>query len=90
MQTQIDQSNIIFATQTANQLSSAVVNLARKQLVTTTDADETFPLLDLLSLEPFTGPLKNLKKDTASKFDATDSAPDHILIKHNLSSIGTI
>lgn len=74
VKTQIDQSNIIFATQTANQLSSAVVNLARKQLVTTTDADETFPLLDLLSLEPFTGPLKNFKKDTASKFDATDSA----------------
>ncbi|KAH9758329.1 alpha/beta-Hydrolases superfamily protein [Citrus sinensis] len=50
VKTQIDQSNILFAAQTANQLAGAVVNLAGKQLVTTTD--ETFPLLDLLFLEP--------------------------------------
>lgn len=50
VKTQIDQSNILFAAQTANQLAGAVVNLAGKQLVTTTG--ETFPLLNLLFLEP--------------------------------------
>jgi hypothetical protein len=35
---------------------------------------DTFPLADLFSLEPFTGPLKNLKKDSIVKFDAADSA----------------
>ncbi|KAJ4701793.1 alpha/beta-Hydrolases superfamily protein [Melia azedarach] len=74
VKTQIDQSNLLFATQTANQLAGAVVNLARKQLEATMDAVETFPLSDLLSQEPFAGPFKNLKKDTVSKFDATDSA----------------
>lgn len=74
LQTQIDQSNILFATQTANQLADAVVNLAANQLRMSADSVETFPLADLLALEPFAGPFKNLKKDSATKFDATDSA----------------
>ncbi|KAJ6878840.1 hypothetical protein NC652_032395 [Populus alba x Populus x berolinensis] len=71
--TQIDQSNILFATQTANQLAGAVVNLARNQLGTDIDSFDTFPLADLLSMEPFIGPLKNIKKD-APKSKAADSA----------------
>lgn len=74
MQTQIDQSNILSAGQIANQLAGAVVNLAGNQLGTATGSVDTFPLADLLSLEPFTGPLKNLKKDSLVKFDAADSA----------------
>ncbi|KAJ0024502.1 hypothetical protein Pint_08834 [Pistacia integerrima] len=76
VKTQIDQSNVLFATQTVNQLAGAVVNLAGKQLGTATGTEsvETFPLADLLSLEPFAGPLKNLKKDSLPKVDATDSA----------------
>ncbi|KAI9200358.1 hypothetical protein LWI28_006554 [Acer negundo] len=74
VKTQIDQSNILIAIQTSNQLAVAVVNLAGKQLEKPADSVETFPLADLLSLEPFAGPFKNLKKDSVSKFDATDSA----------------
>ncbi|XVF36235.1 hypothetical protein REPUB_Repub19eG0040700 [Reevesia pubescens] len=69
--TQIDQSNILSAAQTANQLSLAVVNLAGNQLAGSADI---FPLEDLLSLEPFAGPFKNLKKDNPPKFDVADSA----------------
>ncbi|XVE94851.1 hypothetical protein REPUB_Repub02eG0045100 [Reevesia pubescens] len=69
--TQIDQSNILSAAQTANQLAVAVVNLAGNQLA---GSDDTFPLADLLSLEPFAGPFKNLKKDNPPKFDVADSA----------------
>ncbi|XVF64001.1 hypothetical protein PTKIN_Ptkin09bG0132100 [Pterospermum kingtungense] len=71
VKTQIDQSNILSATQTANQLAVAVVNLAGKQLISSVD---TFSLADLLSLEPFAGPFKNLKKDNSPKFDVADSA----------------
>ncbi|KAE8653978.1 hypothetical protein F3Y22_tig00117056pilonHSYRG00609 [Hibiscus syriacus] len=67
----IDQSNILSAGQTVNQLAVAVVNLAGNQL---TGSVDTFPLADLLSLEPFTGPFKNLKKDNPPKFDVADSA----------------
>lgn len=74
MQTQIDQSNLLFAIQTSTQLAGAVVNLAGKHLTQTGGSVETFPLFDLLSLEPFSGPFKNLKKDSVPKFDATDSA----------------
>ncbi|GLT53059.1 hypothetical protein SLA2020_263550 [Shorea laevis] len=74
VKTQIDQSNILSAGQIANQLAGAVVNLAGNQLGTATGSVDTFPLADLLSLEPFTGPLKNLKKDSLVKFDAADSA----------------
>ncbi|GKV04677.1 hypothetical protein SLEP1_g16802 [Rubroshorea leprosula] len=74
IKTQIDQSNILSATQTANQLAGAVVNLAGNQLGTATDSVDTFPLAELLSLEPFAGPFKNLKKDSPPKFDAADSA----------------
>ncbi|XWS25653.1 hypothetical protein CRYUN_Cryun27aG0086300 [Craigia yunnanensis] len=69
--TQIDQSNILSAAQTANQLAVAVVNLAGNQLAGSVD---TFALADLLSLEPFAGPFKNLKKDNPPKFDVADSA----------------
>lgn len=74
LQTQIDQANILYAQQAANQLSDAVVNLAGNQLGTDTYSGDTFPLADLLKLEPFVGPLKTLKKDNLRKFDAADSA----------------
>ncbi|KAL3840378.1 hypothetical protein ACJIZ3_024969 [Penstemon smallii] len=74
IKTQIDQSNILSAAQTANQLASAVVNLAGAQLGTATDIVDVFPLADLLSLEPFAGPFKNFKKDKASKVTAAESA----------------
>lgn len=74
MQTQIDQSNIQFATQTVNQLAGAVVNLAGNQVRADTDSVDTFPLADLLSLEPFAGPFQNFKKDANSKFNVADSA----------------
>ncbi|OMO74896.1 Armadillo-type [Corchorus olitorius] len=72
--TQIDQSNIVSASQTATQLAVAVVNLAANQLGTTTNSVDTFPLADLLSLEPFAGPFKSLKRDNPPKFDVADSA----------------
>ncbi|OMO79020.1 Armadillo-type [Corchorus capsularis] len=72
--TQIDQSNIVSASQTATQLAVAVVNLVANQLGTTTNSVDTFPLADLLSLEPFAGPFKTLKKDNPPKFDVADSA----------------
>lgn len=74
MQTQIDQSNILFATQTVNLLSNAVVNLTVNQLGTSIGSKDTFPLADLISREPFAGPLKNLKKDIVPNIDAADSA----------------
>ncbi|XP_022876104.1 uncharacterized protein LOC111394488 isoform X2 [Olea europaea var. sylvestris] len=74
VKTQIDQSNVVSATQTTNQLASAVVDLAGTQLGTTTDTDDTFPLADLLSREPFAGPFKYLRKDKAPKISAADSA----------------
>ena len=74
LQTQIDQSNIVSASQIANQLAIAVVNLAGTQLGTSTDSEDMFPLVDMLSLEPFVGPLKNLKKDKNFKVNAADSA----------------
>ncbi|PRQ27622.1 putative alpha/Beta hydrolase [Rosa chinensis] len=74
VKTQIDQSNILSAAQTANQLVAAVVNLAVKQLGTTPDSVDTSPLADLLSMEPFSAPLKTLKKDSVPKVDVADSA----------------
>ncbi|KAJ4966057.1 hypothetical protein NE237_017906 [Protea cynaroides] len=72
--TQIDHSNTASAAQIASQLASAVVSRARKQFATTTDSVDMFPLVDLLSMEPFAGPLKNMNKNSSSKFDAADSA----------------
>lgn len=74
MQTQIDQSNIVSAAQAVNQLAGVVVNLAGDQLGTATDSVDAFPLADLLSMEPFVGPSKALKKDSVPKFDVADSA----------------
>ncbi|KAL6207821.1 hypothetical protein ACLB2K_018774 [Fragaria x ananassa] len=74
VKTQIDQANILLAAQTANQLVTAVVNLAVKQLGTTPDSVDTSPLADLLSMEPFSAPLKALKKDIVPKVDVADSA----------------
>ncbi|WOH05983.1 hypothetical protein DCAR_0625406 [Daucus carota subsp. sativus] len=74
VKTQIDQSNIVAATQIANQLTDSVVNLAGNQLGRATDSDESFPLADLLSLEPFVGPFKSLNKDNLPKTNAADSA----------------
>lgn len=73
VKTQIDQANILSAQQILNQLANAVVNLAGKQLGDTTIGD-TSPLAELLNLEPFAAPLKNLKNDSMQKFDAADSA----------------
>lgn len=70
----MEQSNIITVTQSANQLAGAVVNLAGNQLGTNVDSVESFPLADLLSLEPFTIPYKNLRKDGVPKLDVADSA----------------
>lgn len=74
MQTQIYQSNIVAATQIANQLTDAVVNLAGNQLGKATKSDDSFPLADLLSLDPFVGSFKSLNKDNPSKTNAADSA----------------
>lgn len=73
VKTQIDQANILSAEQIVNQLANAVVNLVGKQHGDTTIGD-TSPLAELLNLEPFAAPLKNLKKDSMQKFDAADSA----------------
>ncbi|PPR94378.1 hypothetical protein GOBAR_AA26291 [Gossypium barbadense] len=71
VKTQIDQSNILSAGQTTNQLAVAVVSMAGNWL---TGSVDTFPLADLLSLDPFAGPFKNLKKDNPPKLDVADSA----------------
>lgn len=71
---QIDQSNAISAAQIANQLAVAVVNLAGNQFGRGRASNDTFPLEDLLSSEPFAGAFKNLNKDNLLKFDAADSA----------------
>ncbi|KAL5982412.1 hypothetical protein ACLOJK_016483 [Asimina triloba] len=71
---QIDQSNALSASQTAKQLAIAVVNLAGKQLGTTVDSVDEFPLVDLFSLDPFADIFRNLKKDNLPKIDAADSA----------------
>ncbi|KAI9118528.1 hypothetical protein K1719_010860 [Acacia pycnantha] len=74
VKTSINNSSISSAAQVANQLASSAVYLAVKQMGTAFDSEESFPLADFLSLEPFVGPLKNLKKDNLSKLDAADSA----------------
>ncbi|XP_060199493.1 uncharacterized protein LOC132627900 isoform X1 [Lycium barbarum] len=74
VKTQIDQANVVLATQISNQLAGAVVNLVGMQLGRVANADDTHPLADLLSLEPFAGPLKNLKKDKLPKINVADSA----------------
>ncbi|GFS33193.1 alpha/beta-Hydrolases superfamily protein [Actinidia rufa] len=74
VKTQIDQANIVSAQQVVNQLADAVVNLAGNQLGTMINSGDTLTLEDLLNLEPFAGPFKNLKKDSLHKFDAADSA----------------
>lgn len=74
VKTQIDQANILSATQALNQLAGTVVNLAGSQLGKATDSVDTLPLSDLLSLEPFAGPLKSLNKSNFPKVDAADSA----------------
>ncbi|KAL9330569.1 hypothetical protein ACSQ67_000179 [Phaseolus vulgaris] len=72
VKTLINNANIASAAQVANQLSTAVVNLAAKKMgITSGDAS---PLADFLSLEPLAGPFKNLKKDNLPKLDAADSA----------------
>ncbi|KAK7321704.1 hypothetical protein VNO77_32587 [Canavalia gladiata] len=74
VKTLINNSNIASAAQVANQLSSAVVNLAAKQLRSASSSGDVSPLVDFLSLEPLAGPFKNLKKDSLPKLDAADSA----------------
>ncbi|XP_027331572.1 uncharacterized protein LOC113846971 isoform X2 [Abrus precatorius] len=74
VKTLINNSNIASAAQVATQLSSAVVNLAAKQVRITSNSGDASPLADFLSLEPFAGPFKNLKKDSMPKLDAADSA----------------
>ncbi|TKY57788.1 SERAC1 protein [Spatholobus suberectus] len=74
VKTLINNANIASAAQVANQLSSAVVNLAAKQLGIASNSGDASPLADFLSLEPLAGPFKNLKKDNLPKLDAADSA----------------
>ncbi|KAM7279718.1 hypothetical protein ACFE04_006852 [Oxalis oulophora] len=74
VKTQVDESNILLASQTANQLAAAVVNIAVKQSEITEESTDNFQLLDLLNMEPFVGPFKSLKKDNILKIDAADSA----------------
>ncbi|XP_019105121.2 uncharacterized protein LOC104898785 isoform X2 [Beta vulgaris subsp. vulgaris] len=74
VKTQIDQSNVQSGIQIASQLANSVVNLAGKQLGIAIDHGDSFPIADLLSQEPFTGPFKNLNKDRNPKCDAADSA----------------
>ncbi|KAL2318612.1 hypothetical protein Fmac_032488 [Flemingia macrophylla] len=74
VKTLINNANIANAAQVGNQLSSAVVNLAAKQLGITYSNGDPSPLADFLSLEPLAGPFKNLKKDNLPKLDAADSA----------------
>ncbi|KAI4336956.1 hypothetical protein L6164_015421 [Bauhinia variegata] len=74
VKTLINNSNVASAAQVANQLASAVVSLAAKQLGIASDSVDSFPLADLFSLEPFVGPFKNLKKGSPLKLDAADSA----------------
>ncbi|KAL1539216.1 hypothetical protein AAHA92_27865 [Salvia divinorum] len=104
VKTQIDQANVVSAIQIASQLSSAVVNLAGTQLGTPNGSDDTFPLADLLSLEPFIGSFKNLKKDKAQKITAADSAlatlkgikglteicADDILCQNKIADLGVL
>ncbi|KAF1859490.1 hypothetical protein Lal_00010074 [Lupinus albus] len=75
VKTSINNSNIASAAQIANQLASAVVNLAAKQLRIASNSVDASPLADFLALEPFSGPLKVFKKGSSvPKLDATDSA----------------
>ncbi|GAB4852100.1 hypothetical protein Ancab_016290 [Ancistrocladus abbreviatus] len=74
VKSQINHGNISSAAQIANQLASAVVNLARNQPGSANDSAETSPLADLLSQEPFAGPFKNFSKDRNLKFHVADSA----------------
>ncbi|XP_027189901.1 uncharacterized protein [Cicer arietinum] len=74
VKTLINNANIASAAQVANQLSSAVVNLAAKQLRIVSNSEDINPLADFLSLEPLAGPFKNLKKDSLPKIGAADSA----------------
>lgn len=71
----INNANVASAALVANQLASAVVNLAAKQVGPITSYPlEALPLADFLSLDPFVGLFKKLKKDSQSKLDAADSA----------------
>ncbi|KAG9450954.1 hypothetical protein H6P81_010919 [Aristolochia fimbriata] len=74
VKTQIDQSYALSVSQTAHELAQAVVNLAASRFGPTTIYDVDHPLSDFLSLEPFSGILKNIKKDSIPKFDAADFA----------------
>ncbi|KAL2974004.1 hypothetical protein AAZX31_14G078400 [Glycine max] len=74
VKTLINNANIASAAQVANQLSSAVVNLAAKQLGNASNSGDASPLADFLSLEPLAGPFRSLKKDNLPKLDAADSA----------------
>nr|GEU78522.1 armadillo-like helical [Tanacetum cinerariifolium] len=65
--TKIDQANVVYGTQAANQLAGAVVNLAVNQL-----GKDSFE--DLLCIEPFVVPFKNIKKGSVPKVNAADSA----------------
>ncbi|XP_027940406.1 uncharacterized protein LOC114194412 isoform X3 [Vigna unguiculata] len=74
VKTLINNANIASAAQVANQLSTAVVNLAAKRMGVASNSGDASPLADFLSLEPLAGPFKNLKKDNFPKLDAADSA----------------
>ncbi|XP_023737898.1 uncharacterized protein LOC111885890 [Lactuca sativa] len=71
VKTQIDQANVVSGTQAADKLATAVVNLAVNQL--RNGKKDSSALEDLLSLEPFVKPFKNIKKDSIPKVNAADS-----------------
>ncbi|KAK1277228.1 hypothetical protein QJS04_geneDACA017175 [Acorus gramineus] len=74
VKTQIDQSNFVSAAQVANQLASTVVCLVGHQLQPQIDSADRSPFTDLLSLEPFSVPYKNMNKGSATKFNLADPA----------------
>lgn len=74
VKTQIDQSNVVFGTQSVNQLAIAVTNLAVNKLGTDSVNGDLSALADFLSLDPFIGTFKSMKKDILPKVNAVDSA----------------
>ncbi|KAL4583596.1 hypothetical protein LXL04_008174 [Taraxacum kok-saghyz] len=75
VKTQIDQANVQSGTRAADKLATAMVNLAVNQLRKEygKSKSDSSPFEDLLSLEPFIKPFKNIKKDSIPKITAADS-----------------
>ncbi|KAI4366418.1 hypothetical protein MLD38_022299 [Melastoma candidum] len=74
VKSQVDQSFLGYAGQVVNQLAGSVVNLAASELGPANGSSNVFLLEDLLYVEPFAGPLKNLKKQGRPRITAAESA----------------